>query len=546
MAEQGAAHRAGRLWRTVRHLRARQLIGRARFRLARPRADLAPAPELRPLAGPWQPPARRAPSLTGAGQFHFLGEGGSLADHRWDGADKSKLWRYNQHYFDDLTASDAGTRAAWHQALIADWLAANPPGQGTGWEPYPTSLRIINWVIWSWAGGSLPPAAIDSLAVQARWLMRRLEWHLLGNHLFANAKALVFAGLFFAGREADGWLAQGCSILARELPEQFLPDGGQFELSPMYHALAFEDLLDLANCAAAHPHQELAALAEELRHRAFLAGQWLAAMSHADGAIAFFNDAALGIAPSNEELFAYAARLGIAPPAPLPGLTYLAASGYARLAAGEALAIVDLARIGPDYLPGHAHADTLSFELSLGRQRLFVNSGTSEYGTGPERQRQRGTAAHNTVAVVGEDSSEVWAGFRVGRRAAPFAVRTGEDGRALFAEASHDGYRWLTGAPMVHRRVELTDAGLVVEDKVSPVTAAEARYHLHPDARVELTGTGAIVALPGGRRCTLRATGGPLRLEPTSWHPEFGRSIANLCLVLPLAEGRARLSLQWG
>jgi uncharacterized heparinase superfamily protein len=94
------------------------------------------------------------------------------------------------------------------------------------------------------------PAWVESLAVQARWLRRHIEWHLLGNHLFVNAKALVFAGLFFAGDEAAEWLAQGSErFWVREVPEQVLPDGGHFELSPMYHAIILEDVLDLLNAA---------------------------------------------------------------------------------------------------------------------------------------------------------------------------------------------------------------------------------------------------------------------------------------------------------
>ncbi len=86
---------------------------------------------------------------------------------------------------------------------------------------------------------------LDSLAVQVRFLRKRLEVHLLGNHLFANAKALVFAGLYFSGDEAEEWLQKGLSILEREVPEQVLGDGGHFERSPMYHSIILEDLLDL-------------------------------------------------------------------------------------------------------------------------------------------------------------------------------------------------------------------------------------------------------------------------------------------------------------
>src|SRR5439155_4285503 len=120
-----------------------------------------------------------------------------------------------------------------------------PPGFGAGGEPYPLSLRIANWSKWACSRFSLSGAAVHTLAVQARYLRGRLEHHLLGNHLLANAKALVFAGLFFDGDESKEWLDVGLGILERELTEQVLADGGHFERSPMYHSIVLEDILDL-------------------------------------------------------------------------------------------------------------------------------------------------------------------------------------------------------------------------------------------------------------------------------------------------------------
>ena len=116
---------------------------------------------------------------------------------------KSKLWRYNQHYFDDLNAEQAVDRVEWHRELLNDWISNNPPFKGNGWEPYPTSLRLVNWIKWALSGVELPAYYLESMVLQARWLERRIEWHLLGNHLFANAKALVFVGTYFSGPEAD-------------------------------------------------------------------------------------------------------------------------------------------------------------------------------------------------------------------------------------------------------------------------------------------------------------------------------------------------------
>jgi len=185
------------------------------------------------------------PTLVAADVFRFLNverRCSLAADWQPGGADK--LWIYNLHYFDDLNAHAAANRRHWHHQLLERWVAENPPGQGEGWEPYPLSRRIVNWVKWGLRGNAFPAACRTSLAVQARWLLGRLEYHLLGNHLLANASALVHAGLYFAGPEAERWYGRGMHILGRELPAQVLPDGGHFERSTMYHASTLEHLLD--------------------------------------------------------------------------------------------------------------------------------------------------------------------------------------------------------------------------------------------------------------------------------------------------------------
>ncbi|HZP66813.1 MAG TPA: heparinase II/III family protein, partial [Rudaea sp.] len=221
------------LWHTLRHLRPVQFYARAWFRFVHPRPDLRPAPPLRATSARWRSGCARASSMIAADTFRFLGVERRIAEARdWDRADWPALWRYNAHYFDDLVATDAESRSAWHEALIARWMAENPPARGIGWDPYPTSLRIVNWIKRALAGHALGDASLASLAAQTRHLRRRLEFHLLGNHLLANAKALVFAGTFFEGREAEAWRARGLALLRRELAEQVLADGGHVERSP--------------------------------------------------------------------------------------------------------------------------------------------------------------------------------------------------------------------------------------------------------------------------------------------------------------------------
>ena len=484
----------------------------------------------------------------------FLNEFGSLDEIGWDGSQREKLWRYNQHYFDDLNAIDAPARRAWHTALVEAWLVANPPGRGTGWEPYPLSLRVVNWIKWCLAGATLSPEALHSLAIQARWLTGRLEIHLLGNHLFANAKALVFAGLFFQGQEAERWLAKGLRILERQVPEQILPDGGHFERSTMYHALALEDVLDVLNvtaCFAARLDARRSALVADWRQRVGPMRRWLWAMCHPDGDIGFFNDAAWDIAPSVAELDAYARRLLPSLGAvPEQAVVEMPDSGYIRLARGMAVALLDVAPVGPDYLPGHAHADTLSFELSVAGHRVFVNSGTSCYGGSPERMRQRGTAAHNTVMVDGQDSSEVWGGFRVARRAYPVGrlLETNVGNLPIQVRCAHDGYCRLPGQPVHRRTWRMGDDGISVEDRIEgPHGMAEARFYFHPELRIQgrHNHKEGMAWLPNGTRVSWLVDQGEARLEPGTWHPRFGSAIPNRCLIVTLIDGVAKLRFHW-
>lgn len=541
-----------RYWHTVRHLRKIQIYGRLWFKLARPKPDLNPAPSKRALTGEWVTPAARAASVTGPESFVFLGELGNLKENGWDDPAKSKLWRYNQHYFDDLNAKDAETRREWNINLIKRWMAENPPGMGTGWEPYPVSLRIVNWVKFSLSGGMLEADAGYSLAIQARWLMKRLEWHLLGNHLFANAKSLLFAGMYFTGVEANAWRRRAISILKVELEEQFLSDGGHFELTPMYHALAIEDLLDIINLMTAFETDldfDERQLFKKCADRLPKMLRWLDAMSHPDGGISFFNDAAFGVAPDNSVLYDYASRLGIdRSPVLRAGILNLCDSGFVRMSQDKAIVLCDIGRIGPDYLPGHAHADTLSFELSLAGERIIVNSGTSEYGLSDERLRQRGTAAHSTVVVDGADSSEVWSGFRVARRARVDKIKIIEKEDELVVRARHDGYTRFPNGPFHSRLWTLTDKRLVIYDRLAPSSLGEARFHLVPGISVEISRydvqpTG-VLGLPSGQRLEWRATADTARVEITTWHPRFGESQAACCLILRFFD-EATFELRW-
>jgi uncharacterized heparinase superfamily protein len=539
-------------WHTLRYLKLVQVFGRLWFKFLRPRIDLKPTPPIRQDSNTWIEPICRTSSMLAPDEFCFLNEIHKLIPGDWDNPQLEKLWRYNLHYFDYLNAGDSQECTNWHRVLLHQWIRENPATLGTGWEPYPTSLRIVNWIKWALNGNSLSQECLSSLAVQIRWLSRRLEYHILGNHLFSNAKALVYGGAFFSGPEADRWLTCGMKILTREIPEQILSDGGHFERSTMYHALALEDMLDLVNLSRCHPApflswREFVRSWEEVVTRM---GKWLLLMLHPDGEISFFNDATMGIAAPPADILAYGRRLGIYVKRPEQGSLYiLKESGYFRVESNDGVFLIDIAPVGPDYLPGHAHADSLCFEGSVFGRRVFVNSGTSCYGGSLERLRQRATPAHNTVVIDSQNSSEVWGSFRVARRAYPRLHEIIDDRDRLEIDASHDGYQRLSGHNIHHRKWTFTTGRMVVTDRIDGrFSRAEARLHIHPDIRVDTRNLdrGQIeLTLPQKEKIELFVRGGKVRMESTSWHPGFGISIPNQCLVVTFTQAEMTISIDW-
>src|SRR5690606_3824790 len=152
----------------------------------------------------------------------------------------------------------------------------------------------------------------------------------------------------------------------------------------------------------------------------------------------------------------------------------LGASGYRSYKAERYEIKIDFAQVGASYQPGHAHADALSFVLYEKDVPLFVEQGTSTYQKGKRRNLERSTEAHNTVVVNGMNQSEVWDGFRVGRRAKTIIH---EDTSGIY-EASHDGYKKYG---ILHKRRFLFDKKEIqLFDYLSKKGEGIFYLHIHP------------------------------------------------------------------
>jgi uncharacterized heparinase superfamily protein len=515
-----------------------------------------------------------------AGCFTFLGRTRCLPVPDWNARYESHLWTYQLHYFPwtldcarqwvEEGAEDPLKRC---QQLIEGWIDEAQPGLSDGWDAYPLSLRVVHWIYgYSLLEGILPTSDhahsrpfLDrwrgSIHQQLAFLERHLELHLLANHLFKNAKALVIGGVFFGERR---WLTRGARLLWREVEEQILPDGGHFERAPMYHAQTLGDLLE---CVALL-RRIGEAIPSEVDQRLPLMVAFLESLSEGweDGLeerLAAFNDTASTQETRARPLLETACRMGIAVPAPCPpsqgGMRNFPETGYHSWLRTDASGsvtekiIVDTGPPSVSYNAAHAHCDLLSFELHLAGALWITDTGVHGYGGDPFRTYCRSTRAHNTITIEGKEQSEIWGTFRMGRRATPlFALSNG----------SHDEWRCVAAyRPGHHRDLcherqfrRATDGSWTIEDRLIDEVGSRHRtvrsrqvesfLHLPSEVEVAVEGHGephSLLLSRGASRYRLVPIGDlPVELHlhratpgsPEGWlFPTFGVAIPGTMLT---------------
>lgn len=390
----------------------------------------------------------------------------------WDYMDNGKLWAYNLNYFDFLNQAEFKKETGENLIfLFTDQIRELKNGN----EPYPTSLRGINWVKFL-SVHKIEKKSFDRyLYSQYRVLFEHIEYHILGNHLLENAFSLLFGGYYFKGLEL---YQKGKDLLLIELKEQILSDGAHFELSPMYHKIILLRLLDAYNLVKNNRDvYEDADFEEFLLKKTQKMLGWLESVTFLNGTTPRVNDSTEGIAHETKELFDYAKRLGLK-----WHLIKPLDSGYRVFSEGVTELFVDYGEIGPSYIPGHAHSDTFNFVLNHEHKPLIVDPGISTYNTGYRRQRERSTSSHNTVRYGKVDQSEVWGGFRVGRRAK--AIITDENATSI--KGYHDGYKRFG---VYHQRVfNFNQKNITIEDRMVAenklIGKSSAYFHFYPGIEV--------------------------------------------------------------
>lgn len=529
------------LIRSLRHTRLPQLVHRLRLQVQRRLSAAGRDPSVRAQVAPVgadliaEGHLPRPPMLSADGKsLSLLNQSlGLVLPMDWSvpGITVARpLAELEIHYLEWIRELDDDAFLAFSEDWIAQHLRPKGRWWNTSWNCYGLSIRTVVWMQEIAARFERLPAErrqrlCDEVAFQIRFLEKNLELDLGGNHLLKDLVALLWAGRFFVGAEADRWTRRGSALLARELDEQMPADGVHFERTPAYHALILLDLLDCYRVLRDGP------LRSKLAGVLARGAQALVDLTHPDGGISLFNDGGLSKAPSTSQVLDTIAAVIPGRFAPRPVFA-MEDSGYFGARNGADLFLADCGKIAPDHLPAHGHGDILAFEWSVDGKRIVTDFGVYEYTVGPWREMSRSTRSHNTVTVADQDQCEFWSAFRVGRRARIVHRRFEPRQGGFVLEGAHDGYAHLPGRPVHHRRFTVDAAGALIEDEVrgGRGQAVRSRLLFHPDCtlqlqagrlRVEHSGTVVWVEFQGSAS-----------LVDTWWCPDFGKKIPTRQLVL--------------
>ncbi|MBK5285217.1 MAG: heparinase II/III family protein [Bacteroidia bacterium] len=468
-----------RLYETVKHLRGRQIF----FRFIKPfrkRWSIYQATKIK-LRIPDQSETLILQSILPSpvslrgNKFSFLNLEKEFADGNinWKFQDNGLLWNYHLNYFDFLNQENLPVEDG---ITLIHHFIDNTDFRSHSYDPYPASLRGINWIKFL-IKNTIEEAKIDeSLFRQYVKLSKETEYHLGANHILENGFSLLFAAFYFHD-EKFFQLAE--NILMKELQEQILPDGAHFELSTMYHRIILHHTLDCVNMMM-NKRTENDMLQNLLSDKASAMLSWMNQMTFSNNEMPDLNDSANNIALSPDELNTYAQKLSI-----FTDKIPLSVSGYRKISFPKYEIIVDAGNVMPPYNPGHSHSDMLSFCININNKPVIVDCGTSTYDNNQRRRFERSTSAHNTVLINGLEQSDMWSSFRVGRRARVIEISSTENSFSSVVNG-------FTATGILHKRMWLfQQEKIIITDLIhgKREIASKAFLHFHPEVEIKCTET---------------------------------------------------------
>ena len=459
-----------------------------------------------------------------AGLYEFGGQAvraaevGERGDTPWRHREAGDYWLAELHGFDwlrDLRAAGTGLAAERGRTMVLDWLQQHRSLDNTAaWTPEVIGRRISAWLahgefLLQGADDEFTQRFHQALDLQARHLMRTAR-----NAGEGLPRLLAYRGLIESGLclpDGERRVAQGLKLLEAALTEQVLGDGGYVERNPSTHLAAIWCLAGLRATLDASERPAGQTLSEAIARLA----PSLRTFRHGDGGLALFNggveeergpiDLALSRAAAGSETAPFDAP-------------YM---GFRRVEGRHSTLIADTG--APSTTGRWAHAGTLSFEMSAGRERLIVNCGGWRGGNAGWREALRGTAAHSTLVVDDTNSATLGEDGAIADGPTTVKVERRDQDGATWIDTNHDGYLDTLG--LIHkRRLYAGHEGADVrgEDTLSHIRRRRQRgrefalrFHLHPEVTCAMTEDrrAVLLRLPSGAIWQMRGAGASISID---------------------------------
>lgn len=491
---------------------------------------------------PWAGNPQKGRDLI-AGVFRFAGQTIEKEDLSWSPTEASDDWLAELHSFDWLRdlRSVGGERARrMAREMVAYWLEYCHKEDIFAWRPDITGMRLASWISFhdffcAAADESFRKRYFSSLIQQTKYLAKYLPENLEGIPLLRAIKGLAYAGLALDGQEAR--LKQAFALLQEQVQKQILDDGTHASRSPEATFETLQCLVDVRTALTA----ARAEVPEELQAAIDRIVPAVRFFRHNDGGLCQFHSAQEGNPHSLDATLMHAGS-------GKKNLKSLKTGGFEKLYMGRSCLIMDTgAAIAPAYAARH-HAGLLAFEYCFGKDRIFVNCGTSDT-TGKWQHLLRSTAAHTTVTVDhrnsclfdenGIPSGDIEAG-----------AERHEDENTVMIHARHTGYVPRYG--LVHeRRLRLSHHGDVLsgEDVLTGKSGAHfaARFHLHPSIQASLikNGTEVLLRAKSGNGWRFKAEGLVPDIEDSVYSDSAEAPRRTLQIVLSGAVTASNAAIAW-
>ncbi len=464
----------------------------------------------------------------------------------------SPEWARNLYGFSwlrHLRAGDSALARANARALVKEFIALlGKPSAHTAWETGVVARRTLSWL--SQSPMLLEGADFEDyrkfIRVLARGfaVLRRQASNGLGGELRLTAMIAITAFTLCAEGGAP-LLKRSVADLNEQLRKQILPDGVPIGRNPQTLVDLLFDLLPLRQAFAARgqsPPSELLNAIDRMIPA-------LRMFRHGDGSLALFN----GMGVTAPDRIAIALSYEDARGQPIFNARH---SGYQRIEAGDALLLAETGPSPPPLFSGAAHAGCLSFEFSLGSERIIVNCGSP----GPQRPDlrtiARATVAHSTLSIDEASSClfsvqagvQRWFDDEILFGPSNVPVSREETSERTTVVASHNGFQRRFGL-MHERSLTLQADGTALRGKDRLVafrgTAAKGanyaiRFHVHPSVALSSIWNGAGVELQtaSGTKLTFEAGGLPIDVEPSLFFagPEGPRACQQIVVYGAVAD----------